>query len=327
MFHLGWFLRKGFGVYGWGQPWSGNIARRHRQPWPVYRLATSLERAGFDYMMLEDSSVVPDIYAGSFERSLRPGSYAHDPMALIPLLVAATKHLGLIATASTSLLPAVPGGPAARHPGPPPGGPGGLEHGDLAARTRAAQNFGYDQRRARPALRDGRRVDGGLVNALWDSWEPDAIVNGRRDRRSSPTTPRSTHRLRGQVLQVPRPAEHRARAAGPPGRSARPAARPAGREFAAKHADTVIAAVHGVPAMKEYRDDIRARMVATGRNPDDCKVLFLISPVIGETEAEAQERTSGQRERGSPSRATWRTSQDHQHRLLEARPGRAPGPT
>ena len=42
--------------------------------------------------------------------------------------------------------------------------------------------------------------------------------------------------------------------------------------------------------MKAYRDDVRARMVACGRDPDDCKVLFLVAPIIGETEAEAQER-------------------------------------
>ncbi|MCU1690556.1 MAG: FMNH2-dependent monooxygenase, partial [Jatrophihabitantaceae bacterium] len=26
MFHMGWFLGMGFGVYGWNQPWSGNVA-------------------------------------------------------------------------------------------------------------------------------------------------------------------------------------------------------------------------------------------------------------------------------------------------------------
>ena len=39
--------------------------------------------------------------------------------------------------------------------------------------------------------------------------------------------------------------------------------------------------------MKEYRDDVRARAKAHGRNPDDIKVLFLIAPVLAETEDEA----------------------------------------
>ncbi len=42
--------------------------------------------------------------------------------------------------------------------------------------------------------------------------------------------------------------------------------------------------------MKAYRDDVRARMAAHGRNPDDCKVLFLVSPVLGDTEEEAHAR-------------------------------------
>jgi alkanesulfonate monooxygenase SsuD/methylene tetrahydromethanopterin reductase-like flavin-dependent oxidoreductase (luciferase family) len=35
---------------------------------------------------------------------------------------------------------------------------------------------------------------------------------------------------------------------------------------------------------------VRARMVAHGRNPDDCKVLFMVAPIVGETEADALER-------------------------------------
>ena len=65
---------------------------------------------------------------------------------------------------------------------------------------------------------------------------------------------------------------------------------PRGRQFAAQHADTIVAHPRGSTGMKAYRDDVRARMVAHGRNPDDCKVLFMVAPIIGETEADAQER-------------------------------------
>ncbi len=40
--------------------------------------------------------------------------------------------------------------------------------------------------------------------------------------------------------------------------------------------------------MKAYCDDICLRVEAAGRKPDDVKVLFLASPVVGETEAEAR---------------------------------------
>ena len=42
--------------------------------------------------------------------------------------------------------------------------------------------------------------------------------------------------------------------------------------------------------MKSYRDDVRARAAAQGRNPDDIKVLFVVSPVLGATEEEALAR-------------------------------------
>ena len=51
--------------------------------------------------------------------------------------------------------------------------------------------------------------------------------------------------------------------------------------------------------MKGLRDDIRARAVKLGRNPDDIKVLYLFSPVMGETEEEAKmvnERGMSQRQ-------------------------------
>jgi alkanesulfonate monooxygenase SsuD/methylene tetrahydromethanopterin reductase-like flavin-dependent oxidoreductase (luciferase family) len=64
---------------------------------------------------------------------------------------------------------------------------------------------------------------------------------------------------------------------------------PRGRQFAAQHADTIVASTKGLVAMKAYRDDVRSRMLEAGRNPDDCKVLFLVSPVFGLTPAEVAE--------------------------------------
>jgi long-chain alkane monooxygenase len=65
---------------------------------------------------------------------------------------------------------------------------------------------------------------------------------------------------------------------------------PRGREFAAKYADSIIATATGIEGMKAYRDDVRARMEAHGRKPDDCKVLFLVSPILGDTEEEAHRK-------------------------------------
>jgi alkanesulfonate monooxygenase SsuD/methylene tetrahydromethanopterin reductase-like flavin-dependent oxidoreductase (luciferase family) len=63
---------------------------------------------------------------------------------------------------------------------------------------------------------------------------------------------------------------------------------PRGRGFAAKVSDSIVATANGIAGMKQYRDDVRSRAAAAGRNPDDIKVLFLIYPILGETSDEAR---------------------------------------
>ena len=40
--------------------------------------------------------------------------------------------------------------------------------------------------------------------------------------------------------------------------------------------------------MKNYRDDIRERAAEAGRDPDEVKVFFVVAPIVGRTDAEAQ---------------------------------------
>jgi len=63
---------------------------------------------------------------------------------------------------------------------------------------------------------------------------------------------------------------------------------PRGRQFAAETADSIIAPSAGIQGNKAYRDDVRARAAKAGRDPDEIKVLFVVAPVLGETDAEAQ---------------------------------------
>ena len=65
-----------------------------------------------------------------------------------------------------------------------------------------------------------------------------------------------------------------------------------GRETAARYADTVVAHPKEVQAMKDYRQDVRMRMRAAGRDPDRCKVLFMATPVLANTDEEAQARAA-----------------------------------
>lgn len=66
----------------------------------------------------------------------------------------------------------------------------------------------------------------------------------------------------------------------------------AGRDFAAAHADAVFTR-HGSPeAGRAFYTDIKARVAATGRDPEQLKVLPGVSFVVGDTEAEAAEHAA-----------------------------------
>jgi alkanesulfonate monooxygenase SsuD/methylene tetrahydromethanopterin reductase-like flavin-dependent oxidoreductase (luciferase family) len=130
-----------------------------------------------------------------------------------------------------------------------------------------------------------------VVNRLWDSWDADAVVADLRSGRLvDPAKVRSVdfdgrwYKSRGPLNSGP----------APQGRPviAQAGGSPRGRQFAAGHADTIVAMSQGFEGMRAYRDDVRARMRALGRDPDQCKVLFLISPILGasDAEAEAEER-------------------------------------
>ena len=74
-FHLGWFTNArphGWGVHG-PIPWSGHDS--DPSVWQsgdfLVDLVRALERGGFDYLMLEDHSVVADTYRHSMEVDLR----------------------------------------------------------------------------------------------------------------------------------------------------------------------------------------------------------------------------------------------------------------
>ena len=128
-----------------------------------------------------------------------------------------------------------------------------------------------------------------IVDKLWSSWHPGAV---RADREAGVFADASKvhpinhdgldHRCRGP-LNLP---------SGPQGRPVicQAGGSPAGRGFAARHADTIIALVRDVEQAKAYRADITAKLAACERPPNACKVLFCVSVVLGETAAEAAER-------------------------------------
>jgi len=128
-----------------------------------------------------------------------------------------------------------------------------------------------------------------VVNGLWDSWEPGAIVADRESGVLIDHTKVHAIDYEGKFYKSRGPLTSGPCVQGRPV-IAQAGGSPRGRQFASQHADTIVASVKSVQAMKDYRTDIRARLVEHGRRADDCKVLFMADPILGETESAARER-------------------------------------
>ena len=283
-FHLGWFVN--FTPGAWdstfshgGSPWDGKF---------YVEFALALERACFDYIMLEDTLMVSEAYRGTAEATLKYALQVpkHDPVPLAAIIAAATSKLGVVATMSTMAWPPFMLARVCTTIDHIAGGRFGwniVTSGEDAA----AQNFGLAKlppREQRYATADEYME---VVYRLFDAWEPDAVVKDRE--RGIYADWRKVHpidfegeyfRVRGPLNTVPSPQ-------GRPtfvqaGGSSR------GRAFAARHADSIIAPTSTLAGAKAYRDDVRAHAVTFSRNPDDIKILFLVYPILGETSEEAR---------------------------------------
>ncbi|MDF2998641.1 MAG: dibenzothiophene desulfurization enzyme [Xanthobacteraceae bacterium] len=283
-FHLAWFMnftpdewREPFG--NGGLPWDGQF---------YIEMAQTLERACFDYIMIEDKLMVPETYGGSRDFALKNAMMVpkHDPAPLAVAMGMATQRLGVVATMSTMSYPPFM---LARLSSTIDSLTRGRFGWNIvtSAEDLAAQNFGMDKlplREHRYAMADEYMH---VVRALFDSWEPDAIVLDRK--KGVYADPSKVHTIdhKGEFYQVRGPLNT---VPSPQGRPVfvQAGASPRGRDFAAQHADSIISVANGVEGMKAFREDIRARAVAQGRDPNEIKVLFCITPTLADTEEEAR---------------------------------------
>jgi FMN-dependent oxidoreductase (nitrilotriacetate monooxygenase family) len=282
----GWFVN--FMPTAWKTPWATTSPGDWVTGDFYVEMGRLLESAGVDFIMLEDSSMVPDTFGGSMELELMHTSRSpkNDPIPLAAAIGAATKRLGIVVTMSTTLYPPFLLARALST----------LDHltrGRIgwnivtSAEDRAAQNFGMDEIFEHDHRYERAQEFVDLVQQLWASWEPDALVMDRVSGKYVDHTKVHPIDFRGRYFS----------SRGPLNTLPMPQGRPvicqaggsdAGRDLAARYADVIVSAPKGIAGMKAYRDDIRARMERLGRDPDSCKVLYMITPIVGETVAEAR---------------------------------------
>lgn len=250
------------------------------------RFVQTLERGRFDAFFMADHLAVANMPMSALKRSATVTSF--DPMTLLPALAVLTKHLGLIATASTtyndpfhiarkfSSLDHISGGRAGWNV-------------VTSTNPNEALNFNRTQHQEHDARYRRAREAYDVVTGLWDSWADDAFI---RDQQSGVYfDPEKMHVLdhKGENFQVKGPLNIARPIQGWPV-IVQAGASDAGRQLAAETAEMVFSGPPDIAASRRLYADIKGRAKKYGRNPDHIKILPGAFVIIGETLAEAQEK-------------------------------------
>ncbi|MFG1241325.1 LLM class flavin-dependent oxidoreductase [Xanthobacter sp. V7C-4] len=242
-------------------------------------LARSAEAAKLDAVFFADGPAQVDNirYASRFRI---------EPLTWLAAIAAATTHIGLIGTASTTYYEPYNLARLYASLDHLSGGRAGWNIVTTAV-PQASGNFGLAETpsHAERYARAAEFLD--VVTKLWDSWEDDALVADpisgvfADDARIHPIEHVGRHfRVKG-ALNTPR---------SPQGRPVYVQAGSSddGRSFAARYAEAIFTAHQTVESAQAFYADIKKQAQSLGRNPDHVKILPGISPYIGSTEAEAK---------------------------------------
>ncbi len=251
------------------------------------KMAQLAEAAKFDMIFLADGVAVR-------ERDEPPGSLCRtsnvvdfEPLTLLAALAPQTSHIGLVATASTTYNE--PYHIARKFASLDQLSGGRMGWNVVTSWTdEEARNFGREEGLPKEVRYDRAREFVQVALGLWETWEADAFL---RDKQSGLFfDPAKLHVLnhRGRYFQVRGPLNV---ARSPQGRPIviQAGASDAGRELAAATADVIYAAQPELAGAQEYYADVKTRAAAYGRAPDDIRIMPGLLPIIGRTEAEAQD--------------------------------------
>lgn len=243
-FHLAWFLQ-GSSIAGWGDPWSGNIASEWMSAGAFLDLARAMERACFDYILIEDSIYIGENWQNSREIFLTNGMCAprQEPSVVASIMAAATTRLGIVPTLSTF----------AYHPYLVSRIVGSLDQISAGrggwnmvtgSSDFSAMNFGMD---ALPE-HDERYLMAEeyiqICKGLWGSWEPGAVVADRDSGVLIDHTKVHTIDYKGKYYASRGPLNSGPLPQGQPV-IAQAGGSKMGKAFAARYADTIVAAPRG----------------------------------------------------------------------------------
>ncbi len=267
-------------------------AWRYPGAWPdanfnfahLKQLAQTLERGRFDAFFMADHLAVLNMPVEALQRSHTVTSF--EPFTLLSALAQHTRHIGLVATASTTF--DEPFHIARRF--------ASLDHLSegragwnivTTSNPDAALNFGRDDHMEHDERYARAREFYDVVTGLWDSWADDAFERDVESGRFF--DPAKLHVLdhKGKYLSVRGPL-HIARPVQGWPVIVQAGASEAGRQLAAETAEAVFAAPGTLAAARSLYADIKGRMRKIGRDPEHLKILPAAFVVVGDTVEEAR---------------------------------------
>lgn len=250
-------------------------------------LARTAERGKFDLLFLADS---PSMRNWPPERSSRVATYVagFEPITLLSALAAVTKHVGLIATATTTYNEPLH---IARKFASLDHISSGRAGWNVVTSTNPmeALNFGKESHLAHDDRYDRAQEFVDVVRGLWDSWDEDAFVRDKESGRYF--DPDGLHVLNHKgphfsvrgPLNVPRP---------PQGHPVlvQAGSSDVGKDLAARIGEVVFTAHQKLENAKTFYADLKGRLAKFGRLPDDVKIMPGVVPFVGRTQQEADDK-------------------------------------
>jgi long-chain alkane monooxygenase len=291
--HLLGFIQHGVNSHATGM-WRNTkdkIGWNFARPPYWQHMGATMERGLFDAMFIADELAPYSTHGDTSDAIVKYAVQCptHEPSTIVPIITAATKHLGVGVTLSTMFT----------HPYAMCRILSSLDHlsgGRVAWNIVSSYSkseweaYGYDDMTVRSERYERMEEYMDVCYQLWDSWAPDAIIADKAsgiyadpDKVKVVNHSGQYFKCKGRHFCAPSPQGRPVLwQAGSSGR---------GRDFAAKHAEAIFAVHPGVERMREYADDLNARMISKFNRPSgSVKLIYGLQTVVAETRSEAQEK-------------------------------------
>ncbi len=252
----------------------------------IKHFAQRLEEGKFDAFFMADHLAVLNMPMDALKRSATVTSF--EPMTLLPALAMVTEHLGLVATGSTtyeqpyhvarrfSSLDHISGGRAGWNI-------------VTTSNPDASKNFGLEDHLEHSERYRRAREFYEVVTGLWDSWEEDAFIRDVDE--GIFFDPDKMHVLDhdGEFLKCRGPLNIARPVQGWPV-IVQAGSSDSGRQLAAETAEAVFTSHRSLKLGQEFYSDVKNRMQAAGRDPENMRILPACMVIVGNTLEEAKEK-------------------------------------